>query len=603
MDKAVDARTHQRVDGRNDQVHRGLLAAAHARAVAADHRAIALLLEKQRRQHADAFVHVSDVDEAVRRVGQLLPEIPVPAQPIDDRRLLLDRHQRAIGTDRDAEVAALAGLGVDRDREQSAGARLFPFGAVEERTCLGDREVGEDAAQVREVFVEHGALLRVPAQLRRDVVVCGVERRGERRERLGLENATRFLREMLRDLTNALERAAVCRLGDADLDQLIDVGDQTGNGRIGTLRPALRAPGALGGDELGHLEPHAGHVAHGAGRRRNRADRGIRIGDAVAAGLVQVADLLPEATRIADAGQGVWLIEQIRDRRDRCLLVALQGKRGAIDRPQLPVPAFDDAGVVVHHSRAELSELLLQLVANSGKEPRVVETVGRSDRRHGEERSHERRALHPIAEIDVRCLGAGDSESVEQEEPDVAIAERAAGRQWNRTGEGFGGGVTLNHERAAVGEAGQRVRVTEDVRIGRKDDVDVAQLAVEPDRLLREGRVERRRLALLFRAVLRVRLDVQIEQLEHRAGDVLSHRDRAPSANGMDAQRDGAGREQIRVAHGRQRQVAERRIPVRQLLLPDLKLRAVWSPGEGSRCRDRTAGGGVRPPTCCPQRR
>ena len=126
-DMPLHPRLHRGEDGRDDQVDGGLLAAAHAGAVAAHHRAVGGLLEQQRRQDADPLVDVRHVDEAVVGVGEPLPDLPVAPQLRQRGVVLPDRHQRAIGTHVDAEVAALAGLGVDRDREQPAGALRLPL--------------------------------------------------------------------------------------------------------------------------------------------------------------------------------------------------------------------------------------------------------------------------------------------------------------------------------------------------------------------------------------------------------------------------------------------------------------------------------------------
>jgi len=74
---AFHPRQHERVDGRQHQVYHGLLAAAHAGAVAAHHRPVAALLEQHRWQHADALFQVGDVDVAIVCFGEVLPQSPV----------------------------------------------------------------------------------------------------------------------------------------------------------------------------------------------------------------------------------------------------------------------------------------------------------------------------------------------------------------------------------------------------------------------------------------------------------------------------------------------------------------------------------------------
>ena len=75
-------------------------------------------------------------------------------------------------------------------------------------------------------------------------------------------------------------------------------------------------------------------------------------------------------------------------------------------------------------------------------------------------------------------------------------------------------GGSFGHEHAVFAQSGDRIRVAEHVRVGGEHHVDVLELAVQAMALMRQRRVERRRLALLLGAVLRVRLDVHAGELE-----------------------------------------------------------------------------------------
>ena len=227
-----------------------------------------------------------------------------------------------------------------------------------------------------------------------------------------------------------------------------------------------------------------------------------------------------------------------------------------------------------------------------------VEPFARDQRRRAEERAEEGRALHPVAHLDVGRLLPRDRERVEHVELDVPLADRRARAGRQRAPERVRREVALDHEHAAVGEPVERIAVAEHVRVGREHDVDVLQLAVQQDRVVREHRVERRRLPLLLGAVLRVRLDLEPEQLERRHREVLAHRDRAPAAHRMDAHRGRSLRQQVR---DRQRRAAT--APSRA----DSCRRASPARSGASGCaclrgrtrrRGRTAGGPRRPAAC-----
>ncbi len=104
------------------------------------------------------------------------------------------------------------------------------------------------------------------------------------------------------------------------------------------------------------------------------------------------------------------------------------------------------------------------------------------------------------------------------------------------------------------------------------------QLGVEPDRLAGEGGVERGRLPLLLRPVLRVRLDVHPEQLERGHRQVLAHGDGAPAAHRVDADARRSLGQEIEHPGGRERQFRQMGVAFLELLLPDLELGQPRSP-------------------------
>jgi hypothetical protein len=128
--------------------------------------------------------------------------------------------------------------------------------------------------------------------------------------------------------------------------------------------------------------------------------------------------------------------------------------------------------------------------------------------------------------------------------------------------------VALDDEDPAPGETEERVGVLEHVGIGREHDVDVHEGAVQPHRLVGEHAEERGRLPLLLRAVLRVGLHVEAEQLEQGEADALAHGDRAPPPDGVDAQGEGPLGKQIRGLHPLEREVDEGRVGLGHLPLP-----------------------------------
>ena len=161
---------------------------------------------------------------------------------------------------------------------------------------------------------------------------------------------------------------------------------------------------------------------------------------------------------------------------------------------QLVEPAPDDAHVVFHHAVALRAELVLQLCADTVEQRLLLETLLLHQRRGGEERAHERGTLHSIAELGIRRLAGRDLERVEDVHSQMLRDDLAPRRGGERLPERVGFQIALDHEHSAVGQPGKRIGVTEDVRVRGEHDVHVLQLAVEPNGLVRERRVERRGL-------------------------------------------------------------------------------------------------------------
>jgi hypothetical protein len=245
---------------------------------------------------------------------------------------------------------------------------------------------------------------------------------------------------------------------------------------------------------------------------------------------------------------------------------------GALHLHHLVVAPADHADVVLHDPLAQLAELPLHLVADPGEERGLVQPLPLSERRHLEERAHERRALHPVAELRVAGLLRRDLEPVQGVDLDVVGLDEPLGLRREVVPQHLGRQVGLDHEHAAPAHPGQRVGVAEDVGIRRQHHVHVLELGVDLDRLAGQRGVERGGLALLLGPVLGVRLDVQARQLEGRERDVLAHGDGAPAAHGVDPQRDGALGQEVQTLHRLQGQLRQVRVRLQQLLLPDLQL-------------------------------
>ena len=120
-----DPRLHQRFHGRDEQMNRRLFRASQAGAITTGEWKVVVLVEEDRFQGADAFFQIIHADVLLRRRGKIAPEVPVLAQKLHRLRGLLHRPQGIVVADLDALHAALAGVGVDRDRQKTAAPRLI----------------------------------------------------------------------------------------------------------------------------------------------------------------------------------------------------------------------------------------------------------------------------------------------------------------------------------------------------------------------------------------------------------------------------------------------------------------------------------------------
>jgi hypothetical protein len=286
----------------DEQVHAGLLGAPQAGAVAAGQGQVVRLVEQDRLERADPLLDVVHADVPARRGGQVEPEVPVFAQLADRLVGLGYRHEGVVLADGHALHAALAGVGVDRDREQTAGAALLLLGERVVGPRQRELEVVQLLAEEVELLAQRLllgvlelALLDRPAdrllQHGADRVALG--RLVEQASQVSLQDPDAL--GQVRDLLAVLAHALQDRVED-----LPDLVDQAGNRRVGADRVAVAAGGALAGNPLGVLEADLGHVAEQRRGGRHDAQTDERVGEVVvahAAG-VEAPGLLPEAVDV-----------------------------------------------------------------------------------------------------------------------------------------------------------------------------------------------------------------------------------------------------------------------------------------------------------------
>ena len=161
---------------------------------------------------------------------------------------------------------------------------------------------------------------------------------------------------------------------------------------------------------------------------------------------------------------------------------------------------------------------------------------------------------------------AGDLEGVEVEDTNIVVDDEFL-RPDREISPSFGAQIGLDDENATRLQAGQRIRVPEDVGVGRKNDVHIDVFAVDANRLRRGGEIVGRRLTLLFRTVFRIGLDVVAEKFKERHRQILAGSDRAPAAHRMHAHRNGALGQQIGILGTANSHFLDPRIGILQFLL------------------------------------
>ncbi len=243
---ALDARLHQGGDGGGEEMDGGLLAAAHAGAVARDHRLIVGLVEQQGLQRADLVVQVLDADEV--RVGgrQVEPHSPARLQLLDAVRGLGLVDQGAVAADLDALHAAFTGIGIDGDAEESAAANLLLL-------AVGPVGLGDGELIIRE------RLHQEPEFLLGDRLLLGLAAKGGQ----GLQHGLVHERAHVRRLAGAIDQLAQTLLDVAGLaaqilgrhaaldardgggEDIRDRVDQAGNGAVRADRETVAAGGAV----------------------------------------------------------------------------------------------------------------------------------------------------------------------------------------------------------------------------------------------------------------------------------------------------------------------------------------------------------------------
>ena len=113
---------------------------------------------------------------------------------------------------------------------------------------------------------------------------------------------------------------------------------------------------------------------------------------------------------------------------------------------------------------------------------------------------------------------------------------------------------TLHENHSVIRKAGQRIFQVECVDVVEWNELDMLELGVNANVVLRDGQIIRGRQSLLFRTVFRIRLHVHAEYFAGDGRDDLVRRDRTVTANGVAAHRERAGRANVRIVrHGKGR--------------------------------------------------
>ena len=481
--------------------------------------------------------------------------------------------QGIVLADGDALHAALAGVGVDGDGEETAAAVGLFLQVVPVGLGQGKLEVAEGIHQQAELFLQLLALCafqsgggdgfenRLVQQVAHVTLVSG--------------RITKFTQPLLRVAGLATQvggdGAAGFDAPDSSFEHLGGGVDQTGDRRVGADGVAVAAGGAVFRDPLRVLETDVGHVAvqTGGGRNDRQCLEGIgQVVRALAAG-VEGAGLLPETVHV---GHPAVVLRQLfqHDRQGAVLLLHLLTSEAydlVLDLPGFIEAAAYHAQVVLHHAFALGAELGVELAFDGSEELLLVQPCHFHQGRAGEEGALEGVALHAQLQLRVARLFAGDLEAVDVEHANLVIDDellslpREAGPQLLFVVVG-----RLDNKNAALFQAVNRVGVTKHIRIRAHDHINVVILAVDTDALRRGGKVIGGRLALLLRAVLGIGLDIKAKQLVEGHRQVLAGGDGAPAANRVHAHSDRFFRHQVRVFRTAQRQIAHLRVSLQEFL-------------------------------------
>ena len=183
---------------------------------------------------------------------------------------------------------------------------------------------------------------------------------------------------------------------------------------------------------------------------------------------------------------------------------------------------------------------------------RSVEPGARRERRDAQEHADERDALHAHEQVRPRRVRSRQRRGVEREDADAPREDLRTrrcrdGRPDLRPDPSS---VRLDEHRAAVDEPAQRVALPKAATSWSGTKSTRSSSACVWMRLVGDGQEVRGRQALLLRAVARIRLDVEAEELADERGEELVRGDRAEAADRVaahaDRRRSGRGRRSAR---------------------------------------------------------
>ncbi len=254
--------------GRREQVDHRLLGAAETGAVAARERQVVRLVEQQRLERADPLPRGRRCGCTSAACRQVEPEVPLLAQPLDRRVGLAHRPQRVVLADLDALHAALAGVGVDGDREQPAAARLVASRAPRPVRARQREAEADRAPRGRSPISSPRARDARPRRARSPRSSPSIASSSTVADRVGLlrrrrASARRWLSSSRTARGRCCERLdrACARASRRCRAPARPRSTRPGIAVSGTDRVALAARGAVLGDPLRMLEADRRHVA------------------------------------------------------------------------------------------------------------------------------------------------------------------------------------------------------------------------------------------------------------------------------------------------------------------------------------------------------